>query len=194
MYELGRGIISAVLPIQLCVRRKAAFNKSLIKGKQRGRRFSSILVPQPSFFLSSFSLPLHLPLFSLVDSLSDRFYSIPFLSFPLVSSSLDLRDFSSSTLASVLLAPRDYAAGQNTGSFREVEREKEGGGTRKKWEEKTIREKKDRSCHARVVLSKTDSFFALFFYLSRRNPRGSTHFRLERARARARTQVSLLFV
>lgn len=34
-YIRGRGIIFAVLPIQLCVRRKAAFNKSLIKGKQR---------------------------------------------------------------------------------------------------------------------------------------------------------------
>lgn len=34
--EHGRGIIFAVLPIQLCVRRKAAFNKSLIKGKQCG--------------------------------------------------------------------------------------------------------------------------------------------------------------
>lgn len=39
----SRGIIFAVLPIQLCVRRKAAFNKSLIKGKQRGRPHRALL-------------------------------------------------------------------------------------------------------------------------------------------------------
>lgn len=74
----SRGIIFAVLPIQLCVRRKAAFNKSLIKGKQRGvvrssrvvlvssapareRPFSLISLPPP---LSS-SLTLYLALFSI---------------------------------------------------------------------------------------------------------------------------------
>lgn len=47
--EHGRGIIFAVLPIQLCVRRKAAFNKSLIKGKQCGVLLSrAVLVSSAS--------------------------------------------------------------------------------------------------------------------------------------------------
>lgn len=47
----SRGIIFAVLPIQLCVRRKAAFNKSLIKGKQRGVS-SAVLSRCPRIFRS----------------------------------------------------------------------------------------------------------------------------------------------
>ena len=98
VYELGRGIISAVLPIQLCVRRKAAFNKSLIKGKQRGRRFSSILLPQPSLSLSL--LFLHSPSSSLgrfvLGSLS--LHSVP----PLVRSRFVLVGF---TRFSILAPP-----------------------------------------------------------------------------------------
>jgi len=65
----GRGIIFAVLPIQLCVRRKAAFNKSLIKGKQRG--VSSSRVRRIFRSCARKTVLLSLPLFlSLSPSLS----------------------------------------------------------------------------------------------------------------------------
>lgn len=113
----GRGIIFAVLPIQLCVRRKAAFNKSLIKGKQRrGRRLSS------SSFLDHLSFPSFPPPFLLVSPVTPDRSSFFVSRASRLSSS---RPFNFISFALCLFhARRDYVAGQNMG-YRERE---EGGG------------------------------------------------------------------
>lgn len=102
--QLGRGIIFAVLPIQLCVRRKAAFNKSLIKGKQRGCRLSSSL----SLDYLSFFLFFIFPCFSRIPDRSS-FSVSRLLVYPRHARLISPLSFS------VFYARRDYVAGQNMG-------------------------------------------------------------------------------
>lgn len=149
----SRGIIFAVLPIQLCVRRKAAFNKSLIKGKQRGVvRFSRVVLVSSATTRETLLPYSLLPPSSL--SLS------PFLSFSLSSLFRSL----SHSRRPVVLPRRDYGkAGLS------ARRRKEG--TR---ERKEIR-KKDHSCHAPMAPPKsTDSSLFHSYFCFRRSARGWT--------------------
>lgn len=139
------------------MRRKAAFNKSLIKGKQRGCRLSSSL----SLDYLSFFLFFIFPSFSRIPDRSS-FSVSRLLVYPRHARLISPLSFS------VFYARRDYVAGQNMG-YRGRE---EGRGKKEEERRKERFEKKDRSCHARVVLSKTDSFFADSFYLFLRNPCG----------------------
>lgn len=160
------------------MRRKAAFNKSLIKGKQRGCRLSSSL----SLDYLSFFLFFIFPCFSRIPDRSS-FSVSRLLVYPRHARLISPLSFS------VFYARRDYVAGQNMGyRGREEGRGKKEEERRKERFEKRIAAVTHGWFYRKLIRSLL--IRSIFFF----EIHADRSIFVLKALARARTQVIMLFV